>query len=52
MLLVSNVPVRLLADKLNHPSEMLLLVVMAAICFAVSEMAWRFSLRRYTSASS
>jgi len=52
MLLVSNVPVRLLADKLNSPAPVLLLLVMSVVCFCVSEWGWRASMRRYTSASS
>lgn len=52
MLLVSNVPTRLLANKLDSPASMLLLVVMAVVCLVVSEWGWRQSLRRYTSASS
>jgi ABC-2 type transport system permease protein len=52
MLLVSNVPVRLLADKLSSPAPVLLLVFMGVVCFCVSEWGWRASMRRYTSASS
>jgi len=52
MLLVSNVPVRLLADKLSSPAPILLLLAMAIACALVSELGWRASLRRYTSASS
>jgi ABC-2 type transport system permease protein len=52
MLLVSNVPVRLLADKLASPKPVLLLLVMSVVCFCVSEWGWRTSVRRYTSASS
>ena len=52
MLLVSNVPVRLLADKAQSPAMMLLLVVMSTVCFILSEWGWRQSLKRYTSASS
>jgi ABC-2 type transport system permease protein len=52
MLLVSNVPVRLLVEKLASPVPLLLLLGMSLVCFGVSEAAWRFSLRRYTSASS
>jgi ABC-2 type transport system permease protein len=52
MLLVSNVPARLLADKLSSPGPMFLLVLMAGICALVSEWGWRQSLRHYTSASS
>ena len=52
MLLVSNVPVRLLAEKLESPMDMFLLVAMAGVCFIVSELVWRTALRHYTSASS
>jgi ABC-2 type transport system permease protein len=52
MLLVSNVPARLLAGKLNSPAPLVLLLAMSVICFAVSEWGWRISIRRYTSASS
>ncbi len=52
MLLVSNVPVRLLIDKLSSPLPLLLLLAMSVLCFALSEWGWRASLRRYTSASS
>ncbi len=52
MLLVSNVPVRVLADKLNSPRDLLFLVAMSAVCFLFSEWVWRTSVRRYTSASS
>ena len=52
MLLVANVPAKLIVQKLNSPLEMLLLVAMSLACFAVSEAVWRFSLKRYTSASS
>lgn len=52
MLIVANVPVKLLADKLTSPLEMLLLVAMSGLCFAFSSWAWRKSIRNYTSASS
>jgi ABC-2 type transport system permease protein len=52
MLLVSNVPVRVLADKASNPSGLLILVSMSVICFALSEWGWKASVRRYTSASS
>jgi ABC-2 type transport system permease protein len=52
MLLVANVPARLLAQKVRSPLDMLLLFGMALVCLAASEVAWRFSLKRYTSASS
>lgn len=52
MLLVANVPVKLLAAKLASPAEMLLLLALAVGIFAISSRVWRLSLRRYTSASS
>ena len=52
MLLVSNVPVRLLVSKLTSPLYLVALLGMSVVCFAVSEWGWRMSLRRYTSASS
>lgn len=52
MLLVSNVPVKLLVDKLGSPFEMLLLTSLALLIFAASELLWRTALKRYTSASS
>lgn len=52
MLLVANVPARLLAQKIGSPWDMLLLLGMAVVCLAVSEWGWRFSVRHYTSASS
>jgi ABC-2 type transport system permease protein len=52
MLLVANVPARLLAEKLRSPWEMALLLAISILCFLVSEGMWNFSIRRYTSASS
>jgi ABC-2 type transport system permease protein len=52
MLLVSNIPVRLLTDKLASPLPWLLLLGMAVVCAVVSDLVWRVSLRHYTSASS
>jgi ABC-2 type transport system permease protein len=52
MLLVANVPAKLLADKLGSPLELLLVLAMSVACFAVSEFGWRRSLKHYTSASS
>lgn len=51
VLLVSNVPVRLLTDRLT-PTSIWLLVGMAILCALASEWIWRRSVRRYTSASS
>lgn len=52
MLLVSNVPVRLIAGLTTSPKQILLLLGMTLVCFTVSELGWRASLRHYTSASS
>ncbi|HEY5912701.1 MAG TPA: ABC-2 family transporter protein [Verrucomicrobiae bacterium] len=52
MLLVSNVPVRVLVSKLSDAGPLLALLLMGCVCFAVSEWGWRTSVRRYTSASS
>jgi len=51
MLLVSNIPVRLLTHRLASPGPMLLLAGMSLVCFVVSELFWRFAIRHYTSAS-
>jgi ABC-2 type transport system permease protein len=52
VLLVSNVPVRVLADKINSPWAWILLLGVGAVWACVSEWFWHLSLRRYTSASS
>jgi ABC-2 type transport system permease protein len=52
MLLVSNVPVRVLVNTVASPGQWLLLLGMSVVCFCVSEWGWRTSVRRYTSASS
>jgi ABC-2 type transport system permease protein len=52
MLLVANVPAKVLVQRLSQPGEMALLLLMGVICFAVSEAGWRVALRYYTSASS
>jgi ABC-2 type transport system permease protein len=51
VLLVSNVPVRLLANKLTSPLSWLLLLGLGIVWAAISEWFWRLSVRRYTSAS-
>jgi ABC-2 type transport system permease protein len=51
MLLVANVPAQLLLNRLTSPGPILLLFGMGAVCFAASEIFWRFSVRHYTSAS-
>lgn len=50
--LVSNVPVRTLINTLASPARAALLVAITVTWFITSEAIWRFSLRRYTSASS
>jgi ABC-2 type transport system permease protein len=52
MILVANVPAKILLEKLRSPFEVLLLVVMMLLCATASELFWRFSVKRYTSASS
>ena len=52
VLLVSNVPTRVLADKINSTSAWLVLLGVGVFWAAVAEWFWRISLRRYTSASS
>ena len=52
MLLVANVPAKLVINKLSSPLDMLLLLGMSVVCFFASELGWRFSIRHYTSASS
>jgi len=52
ILLVSNVPVRVLADTLTSPLWWVLLLGLGVVWMAVSEWFWRFSLGHYTSASS
>ena len=51
MLLVANVPVKLLVEKLTSPFEMLWLLLISAVCFIFSEWFWRRALGHYTSAS-
>jgi len=52
MLLVVNVPVRVLAGKLADPWSIVQLLALAALCGLASEWWWGKSLARYTSASS
>jgi len=51
VLLVSNVPVRVLADKLASPSACLLLLGLGLFWAIISHWFWRLSLKHYTSAS-
>jgi ABC-2 type transport system permease protein len=52
MLLVANVPAKMLLNKLTSPFDIFLLLVLASMCALFSEAIWRFSLKHYTSASS
>jgi len=52
VLLVSNVPVRVLANTLNSSASWLLLLGVGVMWAVISEWFWRVSLRKYTSASS
>jgi ABC-2 type transport system permease protein len=52
VLLVSNVPVRVLADKISSPAMWLLLIGIGLAWAVISELFWRVSVRHYTSASS
>ena len=52
VLLVSNVPVRVLADKATSPLMWGSLLALGAVWAVLSEWFWRISVRRYTSASS
>ena len=52
MLLVSNVPVRILVGKIENPWMPMLTLAMSVGCLVVSEWGWKFSLKQYTSASS
>src|SRR5437016_11163032 len=52
MLLVANVPVKVLVKPLEEPSKILLLIALSVVCLVISESIWRLSVRHYTSASS
>lgn len=52
ILLVSNVPAAWLSARTHSWNSLVTLLGMAVACFVASELAWRFSLKRYTSASS
>lgn len=51
ILLVSNVPVRVLADKLGSPYALPVLLGLGVVWAVISHWFWRLSLRHYTSAS-
>jgi ABC-2 type transport system permease protein len=52
VLLVSNVPTRVLADTLGSSRLWLALLGLGVVWAVISEWFWRLSIRRYTSASS
>ena len=52
MVLVANVPAKVLVEKIHSPFELILLLVMMLVCATISELMWRFALKHYTSASS
>jgi ABC-2 type transport system permease protein len=52
MLLVVNVPVKVLLAKVSSASEIALMFTLCLGCFLISILAWRVGLRRYSSASS
>lgn len=54
VILVANVPARILATAASQPPGPLLLKLAAAACIAlaISRVTWKFALSRYTSASS
>lgn len=52
MLLVSNVPVKVLLHEVFDISSVLLMLLVCATALAISSVVWRRALGRYTSASS
>jgi ABC-2 type transport system permease protein len=53
VIIVANIPARLLIKPLGQPGYLMLhLVLAASIIFCLSRAFWRFALRHYTSASS
>jgi len=53
VVIVANIPARLLIKPLDHPGWLMLhLVVAGSIAFIGSRIFWRFALRHYSSASS
>jgi ABC-2 type transport system permease protein len=51
VLLVSNVPVRVLGDRLTSPYTLAVLLGLGFVWAAISQWFWQLSLRHYTSAS-
>ena len=51
MLLVANVPAKVILNRLESPLQLCWLLGMAVVCFGLSEIFWRYSMRHYASAS-
>jgi len=52
MLVVANVPVKVLAGTLNAPAELILMFGLSGATALSSKLIWTCAMRRYTSASS
>ncbi len=53
VVIVANIPARLLIKSLGQPGQLMLqLVIASTIVFCLSRVFWRFALRHYSSASS
>jgi ABC-2 type transport system permease protein len=53
VVIIANIPARLLIKSLGQPWQLMLhLVIASSIVFLLSRAFWRFALRRYSSASS
>ncbi len=53
VIIVANIPARLLIKPLGQPAWLMLhLIIAGSIAFFLSRVFWRFALRRYSSASS
>lgn len=52
MLVVANVPTKVIANTLESPMELVLAFGLAVVAAILSSLFWNFSVRRYTSASS
>ncbi len=53
VIIVANIPARILIKPLGQPGWLMIhLVIAASLAFVLSRIFWRFALRRYSSASS
>ncbi len=53
VVIVANIPARLLIKSLGQPNQLMLqLIIASSIVFCLSRFFWRFALRHYSSASS